>query len=118
VPPRYLRRVKVPDVEQAVVDPAKVRDYLLSPSHPVGRFKSQFFVRLGYSQEQWEVLAGELKRHAEDGSATEGEPSPYGKKFEVRGKLVGPSGRAANIISIWIILHGKDAPRFVTAFPG
>ena len=35
--------MKVPQAELAVVDPAKVRDYLLSPEHPVGRFKATFF---------------------------------------------------------------------------
>lgn len=43
---------------------------------------------------------------------------PYGRKFEIRGRLVGPSGRAAEIISVWIILHEAAAPRFITAFPG
>ena len=104
--------------ERSVVDPAKVRDYLLSQSHPVGRFKAQFFVGLGYAQERWEVLAADLRRHAADGVVQEGDASPYGRKFEVRGNLLGPSGRGAAVISVWIILHGTDSPRFITAFPG
>ncbi len=110
--------MKLPGVEHAVIDAAKVRDYLLSPSHQVGRFQAQFFFALGYSQERWETLAADLRRHAAGGTAVAGEKSPYGQKFEVRGRLVGPSGRAAEIISVWIILRGEDAPRFVTAFPG
>ena len=110
--------MKLPGVEHAVVDPAKIRDYLLSTSHQVGRFKAQFFFALGYSQERWETLAADLRRHAADGTAVEGERSTYGQKFEIRGRLVGPSGRDAEIISVWIILRGADAPRFVTAFPG
>jgi hypothetical protein len=39
--------VTLPGVDAAVVDPAKIRDYLLSDSHPVGRFKCTFFVVLG-----------------------------------------------------------------------
>jgi hypothetical protein len=35
--------VVLPNSERAIVDEAKVRDYLLSPSHPVGRFKAAFF---------------------------------------------------------------------------
>ncbi|MCB9878925.1 MAG: hypothetical protein H6835_15120 [Planctomycetes bacterium] len=110
--------MKLPDAERAVVDDAKVRDYLLSPSHPVGRFKAQFFARLGYSQDEWESLATDLKRHAFDGESKELDPSPYGRKFETRGRLAGPTGRAADLICIWIILVGTDAPKFVTAFPG
>ena len=46
-----------------------------------------------------------------------GAVSPFGQKYEVRGELVGPNGRRAWIVSVWIILVGEQAPRFVTAFP-
>lgn len=42
-------QVKLPGAERAFIDPSKVRDYLLSESHPVGRFKAAFFIALGYS---------------------------------------------------------------------
>jgi hypothetical protein len=83
--------VKLPHADRAVVDDAKVRDYLLSPSHPVGRFKAHFFSGLGFSQDQWESLVSELERHAVDAEAKELDPSPYGRKFETRGTLVGPT---------------------------
>jgi hypothetical protein len=41
--------VKDPDWEKAEIDPAKIRDYLLSLTHPVGRFKAPFFAALGYT---------------------------------------------------------------------
>jgi len=42
--------VKLPNADQAFIDPAKLRDYLLSPTHPVGRFKAPFFAAMGYTQ--------------------------------------------------------------------
>jgi len=39
--------MKLPNSENAVVPPEKLRDYILSPVHPVGRFKSAFFRGLG-----------------------------------------------------------------------
>ena len=48
------------NADHAVVDPAKVRDYLLSTVHPVGRFKAALFVGLGYSADQWEVLRDDI----------------------------------------------------------
>ena len=110
--------MKLPGAERSIVDPAKVRDYLLSPAHPVGRFKARFFLGLGYSPEKWEALVLDLRRQAERGIATKGEESAYGQKFEVRGRLAAPGGRAVEIITIWIVLTDEDAPRFVTAFPG
>jgi hypothetical protein len=109
--------VRIPGIERAVVDAAKIRDYLLSASHPVGRFKSRFFVRLGYTPDLWETLADDIRHHGRLGTATEGESSPYGRKFEVRGSLKGPTGRTAEVVSIWILLNDSDVPRFVTAFP-
>jgi hypothetical protein len=37
----------LPHAELATIDPAKLRDYLLSPSHPVGRFKATVVDALG-----------------------------------------------------------------------
>jgi len=42
------REGKVPNHDRAVIDERKVRDYLLSPVHPIGRHKARFFYRLGY----------------------------------------------------------------------
>ena len=39
----------LPNASQAVVDADKVCDYLLSPSHPIGRFKVVVFRALGYT---------------------------------------------------------------------
>jgi len=52
--------VLLPNADRAVVEDAKVRDYLLSPSHPVGRFKSVFFIALGFSLDQWQILRDAL----------------------------------------------------------
>lgn len=108
----------MPGVEAAVVDAAKIRDYLISTSHPVGRFKSAFFMALGYTAVEWATLARALRIHAAENEAVATEINEYGQKYEVRGKIQGPSGRAATVVAVWIVLHGEDFPRFVTAFPG
>ena len=107
----------LPNAHLAVIDPSKVRDYLLSPSHPIGRFKSAVFVALGYSQENWQVLHDDLFALAQRDAAVPGQASPYGRKFEVSGKLTGPSGRARQITTVWLMKPEEAAPKFVTAFP-
>ena len=108
--------MRLPHADLAVVPPEKVRDYLLPASHPVGRFKARFFASLGYSPDRWELLASDLKALAADGDAAEGEVSDYGPKFEVRGRTTGPEGRAADVVSVWIVLAGARAPKLITAF--
>jgi|SRR5207253_8292957 len=110
--------MKLPAAERAVIARAKIRDYLLSRSHPVGRFKAPFFTSLGYTSANWRRLEQDLLTLAVSGDAERGKDSPYGQKYEIRGTLNGPSGRSARVLTVWIILFGSDVPQFVTAFPG
>lgn len=110
--------MKIPNASRAIIETTKLRDYLLSPSHPVGRFKAPFFAALGYQQEQWPQLEADLRAQLAMHDALPVASSPYGQKFEIRAVLTGPSGRSAEVVSIWIILVGDDVPRLVTAYPG
>jgi hypothetical protein len=107
----------LPNADHAVVDEAKIRGYLLSPAHPVGRFKARFFVSLGYTVEEWERLRDDILELARTGQVSLETHGPYGRKFEVDGILGGPSGRSAMVRSGWIIRMEEDFPRLVTVFP-
>ena len=108
----------LPEVERAQIDPAKVRDYLLSPVHPVGRFKAVVFHALGYKADEWEKLRDHLLELACSTEATPGQTSTFGQKYEVSGTLTGPNGRQARFICVWLVPVDGGAPRFITAFPG
>ena len=110
--------MKLPNASLAIIDSAKLRDYLLSPAHPVGRFKAPFFAALGYAQEQWQQLEADLRAQNLSQEAQPAAVSPYGQKYEIRAILTGAGGRAAEVVSVWMVLTGEDAPRFVTADPG
>ncbi|MFI5307497.1 MAG: DUF6883 domain-containing protein [Polyangiales bacterium] len=58
--------MKIPGAELAIVDPEKVRDYLLSPTHPVGKFKSVFFAALGYTEEKLGGIAARVREDRRD----------------------------------------------------
>ena len=110
--------MKLPAAERAVIAPAKIRDYLLSTSHPIGRFKASFFISLGYTGANWRRLERDLLAIAASAEAERGKDSRHGQKYEIRGILHGPSGRTAKVLTVWIMLFGSDVPQFVTAFPG
>src|SRR3970040_1867349 len=110
--------MKLPAAERAVIEPAKIRDYLLSTSHPVGRFKAPFFASLGYTSANWRRLDEGLRDLAISGEAELGKDSPYGQKYEIRGTLRGPSGKSAEVLIVWVVLFIGDVPQFVTVFPG
>jgi hypothetical protein len=110
--------MRIPGANLAIVDPAKIRDYLLSPEHPVGRLKAVFFGALGYTRGDWRRLQQDFLAIVASEEAALGRSSDFGQKYEVRGTIQGPSGRRAGVVTVWIILAGERAPRFVTAFPG
>ena len=71
--------MQLPRADSALCDEAKIRDYLLSREHPIGRAKARFFESLGYTRREWEVLQANLIALASAGDAVPGEPSPFGQ---------------------------------------
>lgn len=103
--------------DRVVIDPRKLREYALSPTHSVGRFKAAFFMRLGFTAETWESLDQELRRLAVQEEAEPSEDTVFGRKYVVRGRITSPTGESADILSVWIVLHGEEVARFVTIYP-
>jgi len=108
----------LPNSDRAVIDSTKLRYYLLSTSHPVGRFKARFFESLGYSTENWEQIETDIRDLIAVAEARPREKTGYGQKYEVRGAMTGPNGRTAEVVTVWIVLTGEDVPRFITAYSG
>ena len=105
-------------LEALHVEDAKVRDYLLSSSYPVGRFKARFFRSLGFAEENWPALKAALLRLGHDGMVTGPLPSDHGSKYLVSDSLTGPNGRSATILTVWIVPEHSKTARLVTAMPG
>jgi hypothetical protein len=42
--------MKLPNAENVIIPQRKIVDYLLSPTHRVGRSKADFFTHFGYAQ--------------------------------------------------------------------
>ena len=76
--------MKIPGAERAVVDPAKVRNYLLSREHPVGSAKARFLAHLGFDAQNWTALRDELHRFASQ-EAQLGPVTRFGQKYLVHG---------------------------------
>jgi hypothetical protein len=43
--------MKLPNSDRATIDDRKLIDYVLSPEHPIGRFKAAFFRRHGFTMD-------------------------------------------------------------------
>ena len=109
--------MKLPRFESAVVEAAKLRDYLLSPSHDRARFKAAVFASMGYSQRNWRQFEADIRAMIAHADALPVRSGPHGRKFVVAVRLAGPFGRPRRIRTVWIIRCGESAPRFLTAYP-
>lgn len=109
--------VKLPNAKTVLISESKIRGYLLSLSHPVGQSKARFFLGRGFSVENWQLLADALGEIAASNEVTGTEPSPFGMRYIVDGRLRTPDGRNPLVRTVWFIDAGSETPHFVTAFP-
>ena len=53
--------MQIPNGSSAYIPVEKLRDYILSQAHPIGRFKFAFFRSLGYEPDDFERLATDIR---------------------------------------------------------
>jgi len=109
--------MKLPNAERAVIERRKLTEYLLSETHPVGRFKARFFKKLGFDQANVEQFEEWLRIVALNESVTEIVGSPYGVKYIVDAQVTTLSGEQVSVRTVWLIEWEDERPRFVTAYP-
>ena len=109
--------MKLPNKEYAFVTKSKIKDYLLSEKHFVGRSKAKFFRLYGFDETNIDKLEKSLIQIAQLYDIKKEETSPHGKKYIIDGKLLTPENRSVMIRTIWIIDKNNDKPRLITAYP-
>lgn len=108
--------MSIPDAERAIIEPEKVRDYLLNLEHPDGGSKAVWFYSLGYVRDEWQLLAEDLLAIARDCDKFDAQMTKFGIKYKASGAVVRPNHRPGKVMTVWIV-EDNDPPRFVTAYP-
>jgi Domain of unknown function (DUF6883) len=108
---------RLPHAEAAQVSRGKIVDYLLSASHPDGRYKARFFAAFGFTAERWGELAEALRNHAIEHGTARQDDTPFGTWYTVEGELATPHGTRPTVRSVWMMDRGSTVPRLVTAYP-
>lgn len=109
--------MRLPNAAEAHIPPAKLKDYLLSEKHAIGKSKARFFRSVGFDETNVPQLEQVLLTIARAGHVKDIVVSPHGTKYVIDGSVKTPSGVVARIRTIWIIETGQETPRFVTAYP-
>ena len=108
--------MKLPRADQVRIDERKAREYLLSPTHPVGRFKARVFASLGFTENTVDSFVAEIRRIAAEGEVADTEDSEFGRKYTVPGELNGPAG-TGRVLTVWIQEAERGDVRLVTVSP-
>jgi hypothetical protein len=102
--------VKLP--AELLVEQAKITDYLLM--WKAENDKSAFLRRLGYTEEEWETLAEDIRMIARREQTFLSRQAPFGGYlYKVIGKL-----RTFEVVTIWFMDDPASSRcRFVTLYP-
>ncbi len=106
-----------PDWELAIVDKAKIVNYLLNITKSPGSAKARFFLAFGFRTNRWEIMTIALKKHAKSNVLVKTSESVFGEKFEIEGPIQSPDGRNPRIVTVWQVDKEHLAPRLITAYP-
>lgn len=109
--------MELPNKKNAYIPPAKLKDYLLSETHSVGKSKAKILRTAGFNETNVNLLKEGLIAIAHSETIEEAISSPHGVKYVINGTLKTPEGGIIKMRTVWIIERGQELPRFVTAYP-
>ena len=108
--------MRLPNIERAVVDLRKLRDYCLNLEHPRGQHKARVFQHvLGWTAADAERLNQRLLTAVQTEQAVFLGADDYGQRYTLDFQ-VQESGRVVVIRSLWIRRHGEDFTRFASCY--
>ena len=95
----------------------KLRGYLLSRDHPIGKDKAHVIESvLGYSEETWGAFSDKLFDEIQKSPAIGKTVTTYGTKYTVPVVMYGEeTGKFLRLNTVWQYDAGSNIPRFITA---
>jgi hypothetical protein len=109
--------MQLPSAHTAIIRLEKLRNYLLSVTHPVGRSKARFFRAAGFNELNLNEFKEALLALCRTNEVQQVEKTPFGLKYVIDGVIHSPLGKELLITTVWIIVNDQETPRFVTAYP-
>lgn len=109
--------MKLQNKENAYIPTAKLLNYLLSETHPIGKSKARYLRSMGFNETNVNLLKERLIAIAQSENVKETIFSSHGVKYVIDGLLQTPVGISTHIRTIWVIEKGQERLRFVTAYP-
>jgi RHS repeat-associated protein len=107
----------LPNFNNAKIDPRKLTEYALNPTHHVGGSKARVFESaLGYNQSNAEALLKQVYEKLPQSEAVLGELNQYGQRYTVDMPITGPNGKTVTVRTGWIFKPGAVTPELTTIY--
>jgi hypothetical protein len=94
------------------IAPAKLHEYLLNRSHPLGWSKASYFFEHGI--ESVKTLQNILLNIVSKNPIAEIIKTEFGTKYIVEGRI---DEHNVSLRTVWVVLNEENVCRFVTAYP-
>ena len=108
---------KLPAIDAAVVEDAKLTEYLLDLAHPRGAAKARFLIAFGFAPERPDEAREAFLEHALQNDVAGVQQTAFGTMYEIDGPLPSPDGRDPVVRVVWMQDIGAGAPRLITMVP-
>jgi hypothetical protein len=117
-PPQVPHDPSHPDFSDPDIDPRKITDYAMNPSHPVGGNKYRVInSATGLDASDAAAIEQQIRDGVRTGTPILGKGDQYGQRWAVDVPLSGPAGSIV-VRTAWILDAGSTTPRLVTiSFP-
>ncbi|TVQ57537.1 MAG: hypothetical protein EA366_08385 [Spirulina sp. DLM2.Bin59] len=109
--------MKLPNHDQAIINPSKLVQYVLNIDHDRGGTKAKKLLSYGYHPEQWQRLERDIRRYHLNMEVLRIKETDYGTRYEIQGTLMTPIDKPLVIKTVWQIDIGTTIPRLITLFP-
>lgn len=107
---------RIPRAEDAEIDPRKLTEYVLNPSHRTGRHKARVFKSaLGIEREDWMYLRDQILERLPDAEVERHDSTQHGDQYRVVLRIDGLNGETHPVKVRWRVPPGR-APCLVTAW--
>ncbi len=104
----------MPNLNKAVIQRARVSDYLLNPKKSKG--KQKFFASLGYNMKNQARFQSDIREAMKTARVRASEPNDYGR-VHIQANIEIGINRRAKVVVGWVVDKGSTIPKLSTVRP-
>ncbi len=108
---------KLPAANFAWVEELKIKSYLLNLNHPKGGSKAKFFLKRGFTAQEWEGFQDALIVQGKNNPVVKTTTDEFGTRYVVECNCPTPDKMNPCIRTVWEIRECESKPRLITAHP-